>query len=95
MSRREEASKLNSENIVRRKGSGHCRCPPAKIMAKDIYLFASGSLAAAAFSVTQGGTMKSFVAKDVDSAMDSLQINIADTKTVLDKMWLFERYVLL
>ena len=76
-------------------------------MAKDIYLFASGSLAAAAFSVTQGGnqitftdgpsvgTMKSFVAEDVDSAMDSLQINIADTKTVIDKMWLFERYVLL
>ncbi len=40
-------------------------------------------------------TMKSFVAKDVSSAMDSLQIKIQDTKTVIDKMWLLERYVLI
>jgi hypothetical protein len=34
------------------------------------------------------------VAKDVDAAMDSLQIKIADTKTPIEKMWLLERYTL-
>jgi hypothetical protein len=38
--------------------------------------------------------MKSFSAKDVDSAMDSVQIKIADTTTAIDKIWLLERYVL-
>jgi len=69
----------------------------------------SGSLTASTFTATQDGndviftdgpplgtppTMKCFVAKDVDSAMDSVQIKIADTKTTIDKMWLLERYVL-
>ena len=30
----------------------------------------------------------------MDSAMDSLQITLGDTTTVIDKMWLLERYVL-
>jgi hypothetical protein len=40
------------------------------------------------------GTMQSLVGDDIDSAMDSLQIKLGDTKTVIDKMWLLERYVL-
>lgn len=80
--------------------------PPSKIKAADIYLFVAGALTATAITATQGGgdisfsegktvgTMKSFVAKDVDAGMDSLQIKIHDTKTVIDKMWLLERYVL-
>jgi hypothetical protein len=82
---------------------------PAKIRATDIYLFVSGPLAAAAFTVTQdandisfvdgpplgpAATMKTFVAKDIDAAMGSLQIKIADTKTAIEKMWLLERYTL-
>lgn len=80
--------------------------PTAKIEATDIYLFVTGALSAAAFTATQGGnditftegpfigSMKSFVAKDVGSAMDDLEIHIADTKAAIDKMWLLERYVL-
>jgi len=79
---------------------------PEKIQAMDIYLFVSTSLSASSITVIQGGnditftdgpmvgTMKSFVAKDVGAAIDSLQLKIADTKTVIDKMWLLERYVL-
>ncbi len=79
---------------------------PSKIKAADIYLFVSGALSAASITATQGGNdisftdaqtvgaMKSFVAKDVDAAMDSLQIKIHDTKAAIDKMWLLERYVL-
>jgi len=79
---------------------------PAKIQAMDIYLFAYGSISASSITATQGGndiaftdgqtigSMKSFVAKDVGAAMDSLQIKIGDTKTVIDKFWLLERYVL-
>ena len=40
------------------------------------------------------GTMQSLVGDGMDSAMDSLQIKLGDTKTVIDKMWLLERYVL-
>ncbi len=82
---------------------------PSKIRATDIYLFASVSLMASAFTVTQDGTdipfidgpplgsvaeMKCFVAKGVDAAMDSTQIKIADTKAPIEKMWLLERYTL-
>jgi len=96
--------KLNEKLPIFTKGRSS-----AKIRATDIYLFASGSLTAAAFTATQGGnditfadgpplgtpgTMKCFVAKDVDSAMDSVQIKIADTKTSVEKMWLLERYIL-
>ena len=93
--------KLNEKLPVFTKGR-----PAAKIQATDIYLFASSALSAASFTATQGGnaitftdgpmagTMKSFVAKDVGSAMDSLQIKIGDTKTAIDKMWLLERYTL-
>jgi hypothetical protein len=93
--------KLNEKLPIFTKGR-----PPAKIQATDIYLFASGSLLASSITVTQGGndipftdgptvgTMKSFVAKDVNSAMDSAQIKIADTTTTIEKMWLLERYIL-
>lgn len=78
----------------------------AKIQAMDIYVFASSSISASSITATQGGneiaftdgqtigSMKSFVAKDVGAAMDSLQIKIGDIKTAIDKMWLLERYVL-
>ena len=33
-------------------------------------------------------------AEDVDAAMDSLEIKIADTNTPIEKMWLLERYTL-
>ena len=81
--------------------------PPAKIQATDIYLYASApALTAATLTATQGdnqiaftdgpatGTMKTFVAKDVGSAMDNLQITIADTTTQINKLWLLERYTL-
>jgi hypothetical protein len=76
------------------------------ITAKDISLFVSGSIPLASFAVTQGGVnipikagvtvgaMRSFVANDVDAPMGDLKIKIQDTKTVIDKMWLVERYVL-
>ena len=79
---------------------------PEKIQAMDIYLFTSGSLSASSITATQGGnditftdgqmigSMKSFSAKDVGASMDRLQIKITDTKTVIDKMWLSERYIL-
>ena len=63
-------------------------------------------LAAAEIKATQGGvdiqfkdgdkigTMKSFVARDVDAAMDRLEIKIPVTTPAIDKMWLLERYVL-
>jgi hypothetical protein len=86
-----------------------------EILANEIHLFVSGSLAATSITAIQGGneitfengkalengapdhkTMKSFVAKGVNAAMDSLQIKIQiqDPTTVIDKMWLVERYVL-
>jgi hypothetical protein len=80
-----------------------------KIRATDIYLFSSGTLPASAFTVTQDGTailfadgpplgagasMKCFVAKDIDVAMNSLQLTIADTKTAVEKMWLLHRYTI-
>jgi hypothetical protein len=65
-----------------------------------------GSIPLASFAVTQGGvdipikagatvgTMRSFVANDVDAPMGDLKIKIQDTETVIDKMWLVDRYVL-
>ena len=41
-----------------------------------------------------GTTMSSFVVNDVEAPMGELKIIIQDTKTVIDKMWLVERYVL-
>jgi hypothetical protein len=97
--------KLNDKLPVFTKGR-----PPSKIRANDIYLYVSGSLSATAFTAHQDGndipftdgpplepasTMKCFMAKDVDAAMDAVEIKIADTKTTIDKMWLIERYVLL
>jgi hypothetical protein len=38
--------------------------------------------------------MQSLVGDGMDSAMDNLQITLGDTNTVIDKMWLLERYVL-
>lgn len=77
-----------------------------KIPAKNIYLFVSGAIPLASIIATQGGvditftlgktagTMKSFVANDVEAPMGDLTIKIKDTTTVIDKMWLVERYVL-
>ena len=96
--------KLNDKLPIFTKGR-----PPAKIRANDIYLFVSGSLPAGAFTAHQDGndipftdgpplgassSMNCFVAKDVDAAMDAVEIRIADTKTPISKMWLLERYVL-
>jgi hypothetical protein len=81
---------------------------PAKIQATDLVLYVSSpGLAAASLSAAQGGNqisfsdgpavgnMKCFVAHDVASAMDHLQLTIADTTTPIDKFWLLERYTLL
>jgi hypothetical protein len=38
--------------------------------------------------------MRSLVANDADAPMGDLKIKIQDTKTVIDKMWLLERYIL-
>jgi hypothetical protein len=96
--------KLNEKLPIFTKGRA-----PSKILATDLYLFASSALPASAFSATQGGTdivfadgpplgapagMKCFVAKGVDAAMDTVKITIADTKTPIDRMWLLERYTL-
>ena len=75
------------------------------INAKDIYLYVPASLSVS-ITATQGGnnisfgpgetvetTMKSFVSND-EAPMGDLKIKIHDTKTVIDKMWLLERYVL-
>jgi len=79
--------------------------PPKKILAKTIYLFYSDSISAP-ITATQGGedipftlgktigSMKSFVANDIEAPMGDLQIKIQDAKTVIDKMYLVERYVL-
>jgi hypothetical protein len=76
------------------------------IPAKNIYLFVSGSLPQSSIAATQGGiditftagktvgTLRSFVANDIDAPMGDLQIKVKDTKTLIDKMWLMERYVL-
>ena len=82
--------------------------PPAKIQATDLYLYASApTLTAATLTATQGGNniaftdgpavggLKVFVAHDVASAMDTLQLTIADTATQIDQLWLLERYTLL
>ena len=39
-------------------------------------------------------TLSSFVARDVEAPMGDLRITVHDTKTMIDKMWLVERYVL-
>lgn len=79
---------------------------PKDVTAKDISLLVSGAIPIASFAVTQGGvdiplkagvtvgSMRSFVANDVDAPMGDLKIKIQDTKTAIDKMWLVERYVL-
>jgi hypothetical protein len=81
--------------------------PPAKIQTTDIYLYASAqALTAAALTATQGGNqitftdgpavdgMKTYIANDVSSAMDNLQLTITDTTTQIEKLWLIERYTL-
>ncbi|CAG9932011.1 neuraminidase-like domain-containing protein [Candidatus Nitrotoga arctica] len=105
--------KLNEKLPVFTKGRSE-----KNILAKNIYLFVSGSTRDAQgkkvptvfplslIAVTQGGldlpftpgesvgTMNSFVANDVEAPMGDFQITIHDMKTVIDKMWLVERYVL-
>ena len=79
-----------------------------KILAKDIYIYVSvlGSNSPPSITATQSGidisfspsqevgTLKVLVAHDVDAALGDLQIKVHDTKTVIDRMWLLERYVL-
>jgi hypothetical protein len=91
--------KLNEKLPIFTKGS-------KKILAQDIYLFVSDSIPLASIAATQGGvdltftlgktvkTMNLFVANGVDAPMGDLQIKIPDAETVIDKMWLLERYVL-
>ena len=81
--------------------------PPAKIQAADVYLFTPSALQASALVLAQGtdefpftdgpavGTMKSFVAKDINCALSDWQIKIQDMKVEPDKLWLVARYVLL
>jgi hypothetical protein len=38
--------------------------------------------------------MKTYIANDVSSAMDNLQLTITDTTTQIEKLWLIERYTL-
>jgi hypothetical protein len=64
------------------------------------------TLSAGAIIATQGGaaiqfrdsdkvgTMKSFVGRNVDAAMDKLEIRIPLATPAIDKMWLLERYIL-
>ena len=40
------------------------------------------------------GTMNSFVADTLEAPIGNLEIKIQDMKTIIDKMWLVERYVL-
>jgi Tc toxin complex TcA C-terminal TcB-binding domain/Neuraminidase-like domain/Salmonella virulence plasmid 28.1kDa A protein len=75
-----------------------------KIVAKDIYLYIPDSLSVS-ITATQGGnnisfgpgktvgTMKSLVSND-EAPMSDLHITIHDTATVIERMWLLERYVL-
>ncbi len=97
-------SKLNEKLPIFTKGY-----PSGKILAKNIYLFVSGTIEAP-ITANQGGidltfspgktvgTMQLFVANDIEVAMDSLTINLkikaSDPKDVIDKIWLLERYIL-
>ncbi|WP_211450788.1 neuraminidase-like domain-containing protein [Collimonas antrihumi] len=93
--------KLNEKLPIFTKGR-----PPERILAKNIYLFVSGAIPAASIVATQGGiditflagksigSMRSFVANDVEVPLGDLQIKIHDTTTVIDKMLLLQRYVL-
>jgi len=93
--------KLNEKLPIFTKGR-----EPKKIPAKNIYLFVSGTLPLSAIAATQGGvditftagktvgTLRSFVANDIDAPMGDLQIKIQDTKIAIDKILLLERYVL-
>jgi hypothetical protein len=79
---------------------------PKNILATNIYLFVSGSIPLTSIAAIQSavevtftpgktvGTMRSLVANDADAPMGDLKIKIQDTKTVIDKMWLLERYIL-
>ena len=91
--------KLNEKLPIFTKGR-----EPKNILAKDIYLYVPASVSVS-ITATQGGnnisfgpgkpvgTMKSFVSND-EAPMGNLKITIHDTTTVIDKMWLLERYVL-
>jgi hypothetical protein len=94
--------KLNEKLPIFTKGR-----EPKNISAKNIYLFISGPIPLTSIAATQGGvdipfklgekvgtTMSSLVANDFEAPMGDLKIKIQDTKTVIDKMLLLERYVL-
>jgi hypothetical protein len=79
---------------------------PNKIQATDVYLFTPATLAAASVLLSQNGddvtftdgpsigTMKAFVAKDIELPMDSWQLTIRDRATLPDKLWMVTRYVM-
>ena len=93
--------KLNEKLPIFTKGR-----EPKNILAKNIYLFVSDAISAPSIAITQSGvdvtllpgksagSMKLFVKDVADAPMGNLKITIQDTKTVIDKMWLVERYVL-
>lgn len=97
-------SKLNEKLPIFTKGYS-----PKNILAKNVYLFVSGTIDAPP-TATQGGiditfspgeavgTMQLFVANDIEAAMDDLTITLkikaSNSKPVIDKIWLLERYIL-
>lgn len=82
---------------------------PKKILATDVYLFASSALSSANITLVQGvdpnsqsftfgdgppcRAMKSFVATDVGQ-MNGWQLTITDMTTPLDQLWMVIRYKL-
>ena len=91
--------KLNEKLPIFTKGR-----EPKNILAKNIYLFVPTSVSVSITGMQGGnnisfglgkpvGTMKLFVSND-EAPMGNLKITIHDTTTVIDKMWLLERYVL-
>lgn len=91
--------KLNEKLPIFTKGRD-----PKNILAKDIYLYVPASVSVLISGMQGGnnisfgpgkpvGAMKSFVSND-EAPMGNLKIIIHDTTTVIEKMWLLERYVL-
>jgi len=77
-----------------------------KILANDIYLFSTSSLAASAIILVQAeeehsfadgievGALKSLVIKEADCLMTDWQLKIAEASAKLEELWLVVRYVL-
>jgi SAM-dependent methyltransferase len=76
-----------------------------KVLATDLYVFASAAPALSASTLMLKGTdeltftdgppletMKSYASKDNSLPMTNWQLNISDTKTEIEKLWLLVRY---